>query len=90
MLSKKQMNKKGFRTPTEKLKLSEISLDDLDNIIDDFEVANGKMPYVKKYNNGLVEIFDGTHSIYTNDGGLNSFNEELKKLGDKYVPTTTK
>jgi len=47
-----------------------------------------KLPYVKEISPGCWEICDGTHTIWTGDGGKKlfdeAFDEALKKEGESW------
>ena len=49
-----------------------------------------KMPFVKKWDNGMNEINNGMYSIYCNDETLKIFEEMVKKEGEKYAATNRK
>jgi hypothetical protein len=60
-----------------------INLKDLDDIIDDFEIANGPMPYAKKLPNGLWDIFNGENHVYCGDAGKKAIEDAIRKIGQK-------
>jgi hypothetical protein len=45
-------------------------------------MKESKLPYCKEISPGLWEIFDGTNTLHTGDGGKKMFDEALKNVSN--------